>query len=791
MKQPFLPSSATEKQAQLAPKDAMADAAGAESRPMTRGKEFRLPLAALNNKERGLRAAIQVLQDGLSPKSARTKWLVDADCLRYYKNKLEERGAGSGGSSRSGSGGGVATSESGVSSGVVQSSTLSNKRSAWNDYQHAYVYAGQLVKEGKNCTVAARLAAGKFGVSISRTTAARAAKKPGEPPVKPGKPLIIPDWVERRLEHLCNALRELHMPIFRSMIISYANTLINGTAIQEKLKHRELRRHWYYAWLGRCQTGLHTGNIRPLELTRAQWATPENLEHHYAQLAEMMIGLGIAVANPSFDPKKPYDEMVKIVKPGRLFSMDETRLTNDTMEAHKGKANRSILSKGDDGTTIVNKGGGDGTGIGGSTADGLDLPGFFIFANDIIHAGEQDCDVAKEVRPQCRRLDPAKPGQLLECKFWANAKGWITGDLGVPYIRGCVEPSIPDLSPSSPAIIIMDGHGSHFTLELLLYCREIGLHILLRPPHTTHILQGEDVQHFAVFKPAYHQAKLLKIHERALCGEYKLRCSDLLGCAKAPWERAFNLENTLKAWEKTGLSPFTRSVYWDLKAKEEERAAVAAVAEVNPELLTVHGMVRCMFPKAAAAADAETERQAAESAQGPGKTKKRKDPDARLNSSHLWHLPGGATGDECLAIVKEKTEARKAKELKTKEGKEKRAKAKKDRLSAANSLGSTTMAKLKCQQEVSKLTVPMLTACLVFKSVSIPNGSKKADLVALLLKEVDLPVNPPSEPEPSDEPDEPDVLGDAGSDGEDGEESDRDGEGALDSKSEDEGDMIL
>ena len=188
--------------------------------------------------------------------------------------------------------------------------------------------------------------------------------------------------------------------------------------------------------------------------------------------------------------------------------------------------------------------------------------------------------------------------------------------------------------------------------------------------------------------PCYHQAKLLKIHERALCGEYKLRCSDLLGCAKAPWERAFNLENTLKAWEKTGLSPFTRSVYWDLKAKEEERAAVAAVAEVNPELLTVHGMVRCMFPKAAAAADAETEREAAESAQGPGKTKKRKDPDARLNSSHLWHLPGGATGDECLAIVKEKTEARKAKELKTKEGKEKRAKAKKDRLSAANSLGS-------------------------------------------------------------------------------------------------------
>ena len=100
------------------------------------------------------------------------------------------------------------------------------------------------------------------------------------------------------------------------------------------------------------------------------------------------------------------------------------------------------------------------------------------------------------------------------------------------YIRGCVEPSIADLSPSNPAILITDGHGSHFTLELLTYCRSIGLHILLRPPHTTHILQGEDVQHFMVFKPAYHQAKMLKIQERALCGTYKLRCSDLLACAK-------------------------------------------------------------------------------------------------------------------------------------------------------------------------------------------------------------------------------------------------------------------
>ena len=85
----------------------------------------------------------------------------------------------------------------------------------------------------------------------------------------------------------------------------------------------------------------------------------------------MLVQHGIAVSNPTYNPNKAYDEVVKIIKPGRIISMDETRLTNDTMEAHKGKNNRSLLSKGDDGTTVVNKGGGDGTGIGGSTADGM------------------------------------------------------------------------------------------------------------------------------------------------------------------------------------------------------------------------------------------------------------------------------------------------------------------------------------------------------------------------------------------------------------------------------------
>ena len=203
----------------------------------------------------------------------------------------------------------------------------------------------------------------------------------------------------------------------------------------------------------------------------------------------MMVQLGLAVRNTAFVEVKELSEPIKITKPGHIFSMDETRLTNDATTSSKAKGNRTMIGKDGDccGEVIVNKGGGDGTGIGGTSADGLDLPGFFIFANNIIHAGENDKDVAAHNCPACRRPDPNDASKPMPCRFWTNAKGGVAVDFGIRYIQGCVEPCLLDLSPENPVLLIMDGHGSHFTLELLHYCRARGLHRVLRPPHNPRV----------------------------------------------------------------------------------------------------------------------------------------------------------------------------------------------------------------------------------------------------------------------------------------------------------------
>ena len=144
----------------------------------------------------------------------------------------------------------------------------------------------------------------------------------------------------------------------------------------------------------------------------------------------------------------------------------------------------------------------------------------------------------------------------------------------------------------------MDGHGSHFTFELLKHCREIGLHILLRPSHTTHVLEGEDLVNFAVFKSHHHETKQMALASKILHGEgAQLSPADLLLCARDAWQNAFSKANFLKAWADTGLVPFTRKVYLDLLEDEERKETRATALGVDlASTVTLNGMLSSMYP---------------------------------------------------------------------------------------------------------------------------------------------------------------------------------------------------
>jgi len=126
---------------------------------------------------------------------------------------------------------------------------------------------------------------------------------------------------------------------------------------------------WYQRFLERHK--LDTATQRPLEISREKWCTSANLKKHYDVLEAALLQARVAVSNPRHDPADPYSPSIILTRPERLFSFDETRLTMDCTDSNKSKGNRIVTSGLDDrGDTLSSKGGGDGTGVGGSFADG-------------------------------------------------------------------------------------------------------------------------------------------------------------------------------------------------------------------------------------------------------------------------------------------------------------------------------------------------------------------------------------------------------------------------------------
>eukprot|EP00965_Chrysotila_dentata_P228461 6196611-Pleurochrysis_carterae.AAC.1 len=174
-------------------------------------------------RDRAVKAATQMLQDAtLKPTAAARAWCVDRELVNYWFKKMQTTGVTSLP---------IVVEEPVVR--VVVNSTAPDAPDVpedhWERYCAACIYAGKLCdKMGKR--KAAAKASSHFNVQLSASTARRASQAGGMPPKKPGRePAVLPADIERKLEDLVLCLRELHLPVFKFMVINYVNTMIAGT----------------------------------------------------------------------------------------------------------------------------------------------------------------------------------------------------------------------------------------------------------------------------------------------------------------------------------------------------------------------------------------------------------------------------------------------------------------------------------------------------------------------------------------------------------------------------------
>ena len=426
---------------------------------------------------------------------------------------------------------------------------------------------------------------GKYGDNVPTPQAVYYHLKKGNTygasPPRTGPDPKIPRTAERSLANKLKYLTNKGYHIPKEEAIAQMLIMIKDTPVESffKDKHhggtRQIR--WFQRFMADPEWDLSHGTVLPAELARDQWTTAKNIGHHYDILEKWLeiaaIGAWFDEDDQQLDSKTSAAKYFKIIDPARLISFDETRCKGSMMDDHGKSLGQKKVKK----QTVASKASFNATGVACNTASGEHLTPLFIWA-----CGKTENLVDWIANAPTSSLMNEDTGKLFEARHDANKKGSMNNETTIPYIRDCILPHFPNISKERPLVIICDGHGSHLTWEFIQWCVDNNIMLLLRPPHTTQVTQGEDVHGFGIFKKAYTSAKIALFNERrAAIEDAKLRgestrdlkkdlhSSDLMNLVRAPWQAAFSRSNILKAWEKIGICPWTRCVEEKLKKKEK------------------------------------------------------------------------------------------------------------------------------------------------------------------------------------------------------------------------------
>ena len=108
------------------------------------------------------------------------------------------------------------------------------------------------------------------------------------------------------------------------------------------------------------------------------------------------------------------------------------------------------------------------------------------------------------------------------------------------------------IPPLRPVLLVLDGHASHVTVDVVELARRNDIHMLCLPAHTTHMLQPLDVGVFKPLKTYYYKAckKYITEHPgRVVTTEV---IASLLATA---WPQAVTPVNIMTGFKKCGMYP--------------------------------------------------------------------------------------------------------------------------------------------------------------------------------------------------------------------------------------------
>ncbi len=143
---------------------------------------------------------------------------------------------------------------------------------------------------------------------------------------------------------------------------------------------------------------------------------------------------------------------------------------------------------------------------------------------------------------------------LKEGHIAVSENGWTDNELGLAWIRQCFDSETKICQKGEYRMLLIDGHASHITTQVIDYCVNQKIILLCLPAHTTHLLQPLDVGVFAPLATAY-KAHVQRITR--LGASYSIDKTDFLEIYQQARHEAITPLNIRKSWTATGLLPFS------------------------------------------------------------------------------------------------------------------------------------------------------------------------------------------------------------------------------------------
>jgi hypothetical protein len=140
----------------------------------------------------------------------------------------------------------------------------------------------------------------------------------------------------------------------------------------------------------------------------------------------------------------------------------------------------------------------------------------------------------------------------------SSPSGWTNNDIGLAWLEQVFDRYTKVKARQSYRLLILDGHGSHVTMDFIDYCDQHKILLAILPPHSTHTLQPLDVCMFKPLSQAYSD-ELSAFLERSQ-GLSPIKKGDFLPLYWKAWVSSFKESTIINFFKATGISPLEPDV---------------------------------------------------------------------------------------------------------------------------------------------------------------------------------------------------------------------------------------